>query len=123
METFAKALIAESDAREVNAVALVVKSYLSACELTTADSGRKCLAIFKSSVPDIVILGDLADMPGLTAIRMIRRHSGVPIIVVSHNKDEHSLVQAFEAGADSYMSKPLRRPFVKVTVRRGRPSV
>jgi two-component system, OmpR family, KDP operon response regulator KdpE len=57
--------------------------------------------------PDIVILDlGLPDRSGFDVITEIRKHSPVPIIVLSARSDERSKVQALDLGADDYIGKP-----------------
>jgi two-component system, OmpR family, KDP operon response regulator KdpE len=48
----------------------------------------------------------LADMDGYDLIRVIRRQSLTPIIVLSTSDDERSKVRAFDLGVDDYVTKP-----------------
>ncbi|HJT22801.1 MAG TPA: response regulator transcription factor [Nitrospira sp.] len=73
----------------------------------TAETGEQALTAFANRHPDIVILDLL--MPGIggvDTVRRIRASSTVPIIVLSALGDEARKVEALEAGADNYMTKP-----------------
>src|SRR5258708_30416940 len=73
-------------------------------EAATAGEG---LAELRRHEPDIVILDlGLPDRDGLEVIRTVRGFSSVPIIVLSSRGDERGKVQAFELGADDYVTKP-----------------
>jgi two-component system KDP operon response regulator KdpE len=54
----------------------------------------------------IVLDPALSDRDGLDLIRIIRRQSLMPIIVLSISDDERSKVRAFDLGADDYVAKP-----------------
>jgi two-component system KDP operon response regulator KdpE len=57
--------------------------------------------------PDIAIVDlGLPDYDGLEVIRGIRQWSGMPILVLSARSREHAKLEAFEAGADDYVTKP-----------------
>jgi two-component system KDP operon response regulator KdpE len=57
--------------------------------------------------PDLVILDlGLPDGDGTDFIRAVRAWSGVPIVVLSARVGEHDKVEALDAGADDYLSKP-----------------
>src|SRR5204862_36757 len=57
--------------------------------------------------PDLVILDlGLPDRSGFEVIAEIRKHSPVPIIVLSARSDERSKVEALDLGADDYIGKP-----------------
>ena len=73
--------------------------------------------------PDVVIVDlGLPDGDGVDLIRDLRTWSGVPVIVLSARSDEADKVEALDAGADDYLTKPfgvaelLAR--VRATVRR-----
>ena len=73
--------------------------------------------------PDVVIVDlGLPDGDGVDLIRDLRTWSGVPVIVLSARSDESDQVEALDAGADDYLTKPfgvaelLAR--VRATVRR-----
>ena len=93
----------EPQARRVLRTALISRGF----EVTDARSGEEALTKLREETPHVVLL-DLK-MPGLGGIetcRMIRERSEVPIIVVSALRTESEKVQALEAGADDYMTKP-----------------
>src|SRR5207248_10333508 len=57
--------------------------------------------------PDLIILDlGLPDRSGFDVITEIRKHSPVPIIVLSARSDERSKVEALDLGADDYIGKP-----------------
>jgi two-component system, OmpR family, KDP operon response regulator KdpE len=76
-------------------------------KVTTASDGASGLAAMARERPDVVILDlGLPDMAGTDVIRGIRGWSTVPIIVLSANEQELQKVQALDAGADDYVTKP-----------------
>src|SRR5665213_2210475 len=76
-------------------------------KVTTAADGASGLAAMARERPDVVILDlGLPDMAGTDVIRGIRGWSTVPIIVLSANEQELQKVQALDAGADDYVTKP-----------------
>jgi two-component system, OmpR family, KDP operon response regulator KdpE len=71
------------------------------------DQGAMALALCASHNPDVLLLDlGLPDMDGLEVIRQLRCRSDVPIIVVSARGHEREKVQALDAGADDYLTKP-----------------
>jgi two-component system KDP operon response regulator KdpE len=57
--------------------------------------------------PDLVLLDlGLPDRPGLEVIRTLRGWSAVPIIVISARGQEQDKIDALDAGADDYLTKP-----------------
>jgi two-component system, OmpR family, KDP operon response regulator KdpE len=72
-----------------------------------ADSGRDALAALEREKPDLVILDlGLPDISGMDVIRIVRLRSKVPIIVLSARDDEYGKVEALDAGADDFVTKP-----------------
>jgi two-component system KDP operon response regulator KdpE len=75
--------------------------------VVTAEDAAGALAMLRSEKPDVVILDlGLPDKSGLDVITEIRRHSPVPIIVLSARSDERAKVASLDLGADDYISKP-----------------
>ncbi len=75
--------------------------------LHQAENGHAALAATAATRPDIILLDlGLPDMDGVEVIRRIREWSPVPIIVLSVREREDDKVQALDAGADDYLTKP-----------------
>ena len=76
-------------------------------KVTAANNGKDGLALITSSLPDLVRLDlGLPDMDGMDIIRKTREWSSLPIIVISARTQEKEKVQALDAGADDYITKP-----------------
>jgi two-component system KDP operon response regulator KdpE len=75
--------------------------------LLEAESGERGLLEAAQHVPDLVLLDlGLPDMDGTELVRRIRTWSRVPILIVSARGEERSKVEALDAGADDYLTKP-----------------
>src|SRR6516164_2099457 len=75
--------------------------------LHQAENGHAALAAAVAVKPDVILLDlGLPDMDGVEVIRRIREWSQVPIIVLSVREREDDKVQALDAGADDYLTKP-----------------
>jgi len=75
--------------------------------VVTVDDAAGALAAMAAEKPDLVILDlGLPDRSGFEVIGDIRKHSAVPIIVLSARTDERSKVEALDLGADDYIGKP-----------------
>jgi two-component system KDP operon response regulator KdpE len=75
--------------------------------IVEAASGARALVEAQTRQPDIVLLDlGLPDVDGLEVTRQIRAWSAVPIVVVSARGQERDKVQALDAGADDYLTKP-----------------
>lgn len=76
-------------------------------ELRTASDGISALEVMQDWTPDLVITDlSMPQMDGLELTRRIRATSAVPIIVLSVRNQERVKVQALDAGADDYITKP-----------------
>jgi two-component system KDP operon response regulator KdpE len=90
-------------------IARVLKTALSSqgYEVKTAGDGESALNLATDWIPDLVVT-DLS-MPGMTGIelcRSVRERSHVPIIVLSVRGEEKTKIEALDAGADDYVTKP-----------------
>lgn len=71
------------------------------------DRGESALHEIASSSPDLVLLDlNLPDINGIDVLRQVRSHSLLPLIVLSGYGRDRDKVNALEAGADDYLSKP-----------------
>ena len=76
-----------------------------------ATTGKLALQMASQYVPDLVILDlGLPDVDGLEVGRVLREWSRAPIIVLSARGQERVKVQALDAGADDYLTKPFSVP-------------
>lgn len=73
----------------------------------TAESGSACILEAVSKKPHIIILDlGLPDMDGIDIIKKIRLWTNTPIIVVSARSEDQDKIDALDAGADDYITKP-----------------
>ena len=73
----------------------------------TAANGETAIAEAASHNPDIVLLDlGLPDMDGVKVIKRIRTWSNMPIIVISARTEDSDKIEALDAGADDYLTKP-----------------
>lgn len=83
--------------------ALAPKGYHTAC----AYNGTDGLKLIENLNPDLVLLDlGLPDMDGVDVIRKIRTWSNLPIIVISARSEDTDKIDALDAGADDYLTKP-----------------
>src|SRR5439155_8887207 len=74
-----------------------------------AKSGEEALEKFRHESPDLVLLDlNMPGIGGLETCRAIRSGSDVPIIILSVRNAERDKVEALDAGADDYVTKPFR---------------
>ncbi len=76
-------------------------------EVLTAADGESALTTARQGSPDLIILDlMLPGMHGFELCRVLRRETGVPILILTAKTDEIDKVVALELGADDYMTKP-----------------
>lgn len=98
-------LLVEDDAVARAAVAenLAAHGYAVA----EAETAAEALRSWDAARPDCIVLDlGLPDLDGLTVIRRVRREAATPILVLSARGREADKIEALEAGADDYVTKP-----------------
>lgn len=105
MNSKATILIVEDDPSVQNLMATTLRtheySYLA------AGNGETAIMQAASHNPDVIFLDlGLPDMDGVDVIKNIRTWSELPIIVISARSDETDKIEALDAGADDYLTKP-----------------
>ena len=98
-------LVVEDDPSVRNLMTTTLKTH--DYHFLTAPNGRSAILEAASHNPDIVLLDlGLPDMDGVEIIRNIRSWSNMPIIVVSARSEDSDKIEALDAGADDYLTKP-----------------
>ena len=98
-------LVVEDDAavRNLMAVALDTQGY----RYHLARNGAEALIEASSHHPAVMLLDlGLPDMEGVDIIRRVRSWTAMPIIVISARSEDADKVEALDAGADDYLTKP-----------------
>jgi len=76
-------------------------------QVDDARTGEEALEKFREFLPDLVLLDlNMPGMGGLAACREMRNGSDVPIIILTVRNGEKEKVEALDAGADDYVTKP-----------------
>jgi two-component system KDP operon response regulator KdpE len=77
------------------------------CQVFEAETGAQGLVEAGTRKPDIVILDlGLPDRDGVQIVRDLRGWSAVPVLILSARADETDKIEALDAGADDYLTKP-----------------
>ncbi|WMI80291.1 response regulator [Anaerotignum sp. MB30-C6] len=98
-------LIVEDDGAVRNLIATTLET--QDYKYHTAATGSEALLEATSQNPDIVLLDlGLPDIDGVEIIKKIRSWSNMPIIVISARAEDRDKIEALDAGADDYLTKP-----------------
>ncbi len=109
MSTSATVLVVddESPLREFLNISLTAHNY----RVIEADCGEGALEAVRQHSPDAVLLDwGLPDISGVEVTRELRTWTWTPVLFVSVRDDEETIVNALDAGADDYLTKPFRLP-------------
>jgi two-component system response regulator MprA len=102
-----RVLVVDDDAALRSAMSRTLE--LEGYEVDLAEDGMRALSFFDPDVvqPDVVILDLLMpNLDGMTACRLIRRTSDVPILMLTARHALADRVEGLEAGADDFLGKP-----------------
>ena len=105
MNNHRRILIVDDEAQ----ITRVLRTSLSSqgYDIRVANDGETALEIMKDWTPELVITDlSMPNMDGLELCRRIRAVSQIPIIVLSVRGEERTKIQALDAGADDYVTKP-----------------
>mgnify|MGYP002747513473 CR=1 FL=1 len=98
-------LVVEDDRPVRNLIVTTLKSH--DYRYLTAENGKTAIMEASSHNPDIVLLDlGLPDIDGTEVITNIRGWSNMPIIVISARSEDTDKIDALDAGADDYLTKP-----------------
>ena len=98
-------LVVEDDAPVRNLITTTLKA--NDYRFQTAANGEAGVLATASQNPDIILLDlGLPDMDGIEVIKRVRSWSNVPIIVISARSEDTDKIDALDAGADDYLTKP-----------------
>ena len=98
-------LVVEDDAPVRNLIGTTLKTH--DYDYITATNGESAVMQASSHNPDVVLLDlGLPDIDGVDVIRKIRSWSQMPIIVISARTEDKDKIDALDAGADDYLTKP-----------------
>lgn len=98
-------LVVEDDAPVLNLITTTLK--IHDYRYLTAKNGETAILQASSHNPDIVLLDlGLPDMDGIEVIERIRTWSNLPILIISARSEDTDKIEALDAGADDYLTKP-----------------
>ncbi len=120
-----RVLVVDDEQGLVRALAINLRAH--GWDVATALDGARALDLAASWHPGVVLLDlGLPDIPGIEVIAGIRGWSQVPIVVLSARQQGEDKVDALDAGADDYVTKPFAMDELlarlRAAVRRGAPT-
>jgi two-component system KDP operon response regulator KdpE len=100
-----RVLVVEDDPQIVRALEINLRA--RQYQVDAATDGAGALELAAANAPDVVVLDlGLPDMDGIEVIHGLRGWTRVPIIVLSARQASHEKVEALDAGADDFVTKP-----------------
>ncbi len=114
-----KILVAEDEPMLLKTIELKLKK--EGYEIFTTVDGREAVAKIESLNPDLVITDIMMPyVSGLEIISIIRKKEGkkIPIIILSAMDQENVVMEAFDLGADDYITKPFSLNELAIRVKR-----
>ncbi|OCC11561.1 response regulator [Streptomyces sp. PTY087I2] len=100
-----RVLVVEDESPLVRALTINLQARSYAVD--AAPDGTTALLLAAERRPDVVLIDlGLPDMDGIEVIKSLRAWTRVPLVVLSARGTSHEKVEAFEAGADDYITKP-----------------
>jgi two-component system, OmpR family, KDP operon response regulator KdpE len=120
----ARVLLVEDETQIRRFVRLAIEE--EACSAIEARSLAEARACLQAAEPDLIILDlGLPDGDGIHFIRSVREGLETPILILSAGSAEDSKIEALDAGADDYLTKPFGvgelRARVRALLRRRKP--
>jgi two-component system, OmpR family, KDP operon response regulator KdpE len=104
-----RVLVVDDDPQILRAVRTSLQGH--SYQVLTAGNGETALDLLPDSDVDLIVLDlGLPGIGGQEVIKRVRAWSEVPIIVLSVRDGQHDKVEAFDAGADDYVTKPFGMP-------------
>ncbi len=98
-------LVVEDDSAIKNLISTTLET--QNYKFNTAVTGAQAITEAISQNHDVILLDlGLPDMDGVSIIKKIRSWSNVPIIVISARSGDNDKIEALDAGADDYLTKP-----------------
>ena len=98
-------LVVEDDVPVRNLITTTLKAH--DYRFLTAANGESAILEASSHNPEIMLLDlGLPDLDGVDVIRKVRSWSSLPIIVISARSEDTDKIEALDAGADDYLTKP-----------------
>ena len=105
MDDKKKILVVDDEAQIIRVLRHVLGAH--GYSVRTAEDGASALEVFDEWHPDIVLTDlQMPNVSGLELCQKLRAVSDVPLVILSVRNEERTIVEALDAGADDYVTKP-----------------
>lgn len=105
MDDKKKILVVDDEAQIIRVLRQILNAHGYA--VRTAEDGESAFDVFLEWRPHLVLTDlQMPNVSGLELCRCVRSTSDVPILILSVRNDEKTIVEALDAGADDYITKP-----------------
>ena len=105
MDDRKKILVVDDEAQIIRVLRHILNAHGYA--VRAAEDGEAGFEAFREWQPDLVLTDlQMPNVDGLAFTRQIRKSSEVPIVILSVRNEEKTIVEALDAGADDYVTKP-----------------
>lgn len=118
-------LVVDDDAQICRTLRVSLKAH--GYDVDVANDGTRALLLASANHPDVVLLDlGLPDIDGVDVLRRLRVTSAVPVLILSVRGADADKIEALDAGADDYVTKPFSMPELlarlRATLRRLQPT-
>jgi two-component system, OmpR family, KDP operon response regulator KdpE len=104
-----RVLIVDDEPQIIRTLTVTLRAH--GFETDEAANGTRAVLMASANNPDVIVLDlGLPDIDGVEVVRRVRRFSSVPIVILSVREADADKVEALDAGADDYVTKPFSTP-------------
>lgn len=104
-----------------NRIVMKVKLNAAGYRPAVAADGATCLALATRELPDLILMAQtLSDMSGIDLLQQLRADPvtrTVPVVMLTGSQDAHACAQAFRAGVDEFLCKPVEDQVLLARIR------
>ena len=105
MDDKKKVLVVDDEAQIVRVLRHILNAH--GYSVRTAEDGESAFDVFQEWQPDLILTDlQMPNVSGLEFCKKLRAVSDVPIVILSVRNEEKVIVEALDAGADDYITKP-----------------
>ncbi|AGG08486.1 transcriptional regulator [Dehalococcoides mccartyi] len=104
-----KILIIEDDDKILDTLRLLIRTFDKDITILSASTGKEGIKVAARESLNLIILDlGLPDMSGIDVIQSIKLIGSIPVVILTIQESEQTILQAFELGVEDYIIKPFR---------------